>query len=87
MNVGDKLWLTTDIYDDGSDNHHPPGYVARRGETVVVRKISRGWEGGWRIHASHEHITDRTFLLYPGEFLNVVKDERVEGGQAIQQET
>lgn len=48
--VGDVLILTADIYDDGED-HHPPGYIARRGERVVVRKVLEG--GRRRLAVSH----------------------------------
>lgn len=60
--IGAKVRLTKDIYDDGAD-HHPPGYIAHTGETVVVRNKRPNY-----LAVSHEHITDRSFLVYPGEF-------------------
>ena len=61
MKVGDKLILAKDIYDDGADCY-PPGYIAFKDETVIVRSLDRG------IAVSHEHITDRLFYIYEGEY-------------------
>lgn len=62
MKAGDKVMLTEDIYDDGCDNHHPPGFIAMKGEIVVVRKVV-----GRRLQVSHEHITNRSFMIDPRE--------------------
>jgi hypothetical protein len=62
MKVGDSIILTTDIYNDGAD-HHPPGYCARKGETVIVRGIN-----DHSIAVSHEDVTDSSFLIYPNEY-------------------
>lgn len=61
--VGIRLRLTKDIYDDGADNHHPPGYCALRGDIVVVRRV-----GEKSLGVSHEGITDNSFTVYLGEF-------------------
>jgi len=65
MNVGDTVRLTKDIWDDGCDNHHPPGYLARKGEILVVRSIEQGrtWVG-----VSHANRPDGWFNVYNGEY-------------------
>lgn len=69
IEVGDKLILTEDIYDDGCENHHPPGYIGRKGDMVIVRKIGHGSKGGGeRVYVSHETVTDSAFLVYRNEF-------------------
>ena len=60
--VGDRVRLTKDIYDDGED-HHPPGYCARRDEIVIVRVA-----GEKSLAVSHEDVTDSAFVIYQGEF-------------------
>ena len=60
-----KVELTKDIFDNG-DDHHPPGYLARKGEIVVVREIKED-----KVIVSHEHIKDCAFIVYKGEFENV----------------
>ena len=67
--VGDRVRLIKDIYDDGCDSHHPPGYLGLRGEIVIVREIAHGGKGGQRVHVSHEDVTDDSaFLVYRNEF-------------------
>ena len=61
--VGQEVRLTKNVYDGGED-HHPPGYLAYAGETLVVRKVTNGT----LISVSHEGIIDRSFKLYDGEF-------------------
>lgn len=63
--VGDRLKLTTDIYDEDTDNAYPPGYIAYKGDIVIVRKVFPN-----RLHVAHEGIVDRSFVLHPGEFKN-----------------
>jgi hypothetical protein len=60
--AGDRVRLVKDIYDDGED-HHPPGYCARRDEIVIVRVVREK-----AIAVSHESVTDSAFVIYPGEF-------------------
>jgi hypothetical protein len=62
--LGDKIRLLKDIWDDGED-HHPPGYCARSGEIVIVRRIDGH---GGVVAASHENRIDNAFLVYPGEY-------------------
>lgn len=57
---GDRVRLLADIWDDGQD-HHPPGYLAHKGEVLVVRKHDLGHEFPYCI--SHEEITDRSFRV------------------------
>lgn len=59
--VNDRVRLTEDIWDDGCDNHHPPGYFAQRGEVLIVRSLDPGHEHPVLI--SHEHITDNSFRV------------------------
>lgn len=62
ITIGDKLKLTQDIWDDGED-HHPPGYIAKAGDIVIVRKA--GTSG---IFVSHEDITGISFRVMIDEF-------------------
>jgi hypothetical protein len=55
--VGDKVRLTRDIWDDGED-HHPPGYLAKKGEVLIVRKVNIR-----SLSVSHEHIADSAFRV------------------------
>lgn len=68
MKTGDKVKLTEDIWDDGED-HHPPGYVGRKGQTVIVKEIYRGC-----LDVHHEHITDgSSFRIYDGEYTLIIE--------------
>lgn len=58
--VGQRVRLLSDIWDDGQD-HHPPGYLARRGEVLIVRGLDPGYEHP--ILISHEPITDQSFRV------------------------
>lgn len=63
MKTGDKLKLTKDIWDDGED-HHPPGYVGRNGDIVIIKEVFKS-----SITVHHEHITDGScFIVYDGEY-------------------
>ena len=59
--VGQRVRLLDDIWDDGCDNHHPPGYFARRGEILTVRSLDPGHE--FPVLISHEQITDQSFRV------------------------
>lgn len=61
--VGGRVRLLKSIYDDGEE-HHPPAWLAMKGEILVVRKVH---ESG-ALAVSHENVTDRAFALYPGEY-------------------
>lgn len=55
-----RVRLLKDIYDDGED-HHPPGYIAKRGEVVEVREVRA-------LAVAHEGVTDNAFVVRSGEF-------------------
>lgn len=67
FNVGEKVRLTRDIYDYGEDAAYPPGYIARKGEIVVVRDCWLSGKGGLRIEVSHGSVIDRSFVVYTSE--------------------
>jgi hypothetical protein len=54
--VGQRVRLLTDIWDDGAD-HHPSGYIAHKGEEVIVRNTGRAFP----FYVSHEHVKDNSF--------------------------
>lgn len=56
-----KVKLLKDIYDDGQDCH-PPGFIARKGEEVVVRDLHG-------ITVSHEGRFDASFFIQPDEYV------------------
>lgn len=60
MTKEQRVRLLIDIYDDGAD-HHPPGYIARKGEVVIVRTVRA-------IGVSHEGVEGREFVVRYGEF-------------------
>ena len=66
--LGDKVRLLKDIWDDGED-HHPPGYLARKGEVLIVKC---GWRKANNLPATvgiaHENRADTNFF-------NVTLDE------------
>jgi len=62
---GDRVRLLADIYDYGDEGHHPPGYLARKGETLIVRKLDPGH--GYTVCISHEQVTDNSFRVAEGE--------------------
>lgn len=62
---GSKVRLLKDIWDDGEE-HHPPGYIARAGELVVVRSV--GNIGSKSIVVAHEGHKGGGFVIYNGEF-------------------
>jgi hypothetical protein len=68
VNVGDKVKMLSDIWDDGQD-HHPPGYLARRGEVLIVRKLDPGHE--FPVLISHKEITDQSFRVGVNEIEKV----------------
>ncbi|PPC84619.1 MAG: hypothetical protein CTY38_00810 [Methylotenera sp.] len=63
VNVGDEIKLTKDIWEHGSD-YSPPGWLARLGEVLVVRKLGKNGH----ITVSHHHITDNSFWIDPTEY-------------------
>ena len=65
VSVGDHVKLTASIYDHGED-HHPPGWLAMKGEVLVVRAIIGGATG--QLAVSHEDVTDNAFCIVRGEY-------------------
>lgn len=63
---GARVILLEDVWDDGQD-HHPPGYLARRGEELIVRGYDPGHE--LPILVSHEEVTDQSFRVKSNEIL------------------
>lgn len=57
--VGMSLIINKSIYDYGAD-HHPPGYIAYRGEVVIIRDIDCS---GINIAVSHPHVKDNSFVV------------------------
>lgn len=61
--VGEKVRLTADIYDYGED-HHPPGWLARKGEIVVIGAIY-----GKKLAVHHKEVTNGSmFVVFEGEY-------------------
>lgn len=60
--IGAKVRMLKDIFDDGED-HHPPSYLATAGEILVIRKCYSSC-----IRVSHEDVTDNWFRVFDGEF-------------------
>lgn len=58
--IGQKVRLLKSIWDDGQD-HHPPAYLAHKGEVLVVRAFDKGHEHP--VCISHEYIIDRSFRV------------------------
>ena len=56
--VGQRVRLLADIWDDGAD-HHPPGYLAHRGEELIVRSVDTG--STFPVYVSHKGRTDNSF--------------------------
>jgi hypothetical protein len=71
--VGERVQLLVDIWDDGQD-HHPPGYLARRGEVLIVRSLDPGHE--FPVLVSHEEVTDRSFRVGLGEIRTWKQEQR-----------
>jgi hypothetical protein len=65
--LGGEYRLLKDVYDDGCDSHHPPGYMAVRGDMLTIREIRTKGPDGLRFVVSHEGILDRGFIVFPNE--------------------
>lgn len=68
--IGDRVRLTKSIWDDGED-HHPPGWLARAGEVLIVRTDQHPKTG--RIAVSHEQVKGRSFWISSDEY-EIAKD-------------
>ena len=81
IEIGAKVKVTVDCWDDLRDDGMGMSLCAGRGEVLVVRGHSTFMEG--RLFVSHEHITDRSFTVDPGEYELLPAahaGERSEGG-------
>lgn len=63
MKAGDRVIATKDVYEHPSGDS-PGGYLCRRGETLIVRRVAGEDDIGWPLHVSHEHITDNSFGVH-----------------------
>jgi hypothetical protein len=64
IKINDRVRLLANIWDDGQD-HHPPGYLAHKGEILIVRSLDPGHEHP--ILISHEQVTDQSFRVAENE--------------------
>lgn len=69
--VGDVVTLRADLY-EGPDEDHPGGYLARKGEKLIVRKVKTDFVLPWSdplcINVSHEdRIDGLTFVVRQSE--------------------
>ena len=62
IKIGTKIRATKDIWDDGED-HHPPGYCAYKGDTLIVREVFNTY-----LAVSHEDILNSSFRIFNEEF-------------------
>lgn len=63
--IGDKVRLLKDIWEGGIDGLIPPGYLARKGEELIVRRF--GGIGKTSIGISHENRSDDYFIVFMEE--------------------
>ena len=63
INVGDKIKLKKDIWDDGED-HHPPGWLAVKNEVLIVKAVREK-----SLAVAHDNVEDNSaFCIYEGEY-------------------
>lgn len=55
FSVGCAVMVRADLY-EGPDDYHPGGYLAKRGDKLIVREVRP--RGEWTIAVSHEDRTD-----------------------------
>lgn len=67
FSVGQRLRVVRDVWDDGADCH-PPGYVAREGDIVFVKRIDPF------IHVAHAGATG-SFWVHSNEVEPVTEDD------------
>lgn len=58
LSVGDEVTLLKDIWED-ADDCAPGGYLARKGEKLIVRRLAP--ESKLPIKVSHSYITNNSF--------------------------
>jgi hypothetical protein len=57
---GDRVRLLKDIWEDEVDGLIPPGYLARKGEILIVKKVIEGSNISFGI--AHEYRTDDAYF-------------------------
>lgn len=58
--LGDRVRLVKDIWEDEQDGLIPAGYLARKGEVLIVKKVIDGSNISFGI--AHENRTDDAFF-------------------------
>ncbi len=67
IEVGAAVMLRADLY-EGPDEHEPGGYLALKGEKLIVRKVRAPSSGPHPFDVSHEHRADgKTFCVSADE--------------------
>lgn len=62
--VGMRVYMRKDLY-EGPDEYSPGGYIAYRGDVLLVKKV---WPKYKSMSVHHPHITDgTTFSVYADE--------------------
>lgn len=61
LRIGDKVKVNVTLKDDGED-HHPPCYIAYKGDIVIVKQIL-----GTSLRVTHEG-NPGYFILRDGEY-------------------
>lgn len=68
LNVGDFVFLTKDIFDDGGDCH-PAGYVGRKGDYMKITRLPE--YNPKMIHVAHfDYTGEGGICVYPHEISN-----------------
>ena len=58
--IGQAVELACDIWDESPDQVYPPGYIARQGETVIIRAINQR-SVIYPLSVSHPDVLDNAF--------------------------
>lgn len=70
IEVGSKVQLIKDIYDDGED-HHPPGYIGYAGEIVEIKQVHKD-----RLVVRHTG-NPGGFIIYENEWQCIIPNEGI----------
>jgi hypothetical protein len=60
--------ILVDIYDDSDEDHHPPGYLAYKGDIVYLRRKTQ-----WGFAVSHNSVGP-TFVVDDATELKVLEE-------------
>jgi hypothetical protein len=63
IGIGGKVRLLKSIWDDG-EGHHPPGWLANKGEVLTIKKVD-----GTSLAVAHEGA-EGAFIIWAGEYEN-----------------